>query len=55
MTRVGPWSIVLGKHASDYIFIDAYSERFVNLLSDPRATKPRVTPFQFDDGIYQFL
>jgi len=45
---------VPGKHASDDIFIDAGSERFVDLLRDPRAAKPPVTPFQFDDGLSQF-
>jgi hypothetical protein len=47
--------IVPGKHASDDIFIDAGSERFVDLLRDPRAAKQWITPFLFDDGVYQFL
>jgi hypothetical protein len=54
VTGIGPWSIVLGKHASDHILIDGYSERFVDLLRDPRASEPRITPFQFYDGFYEF-
>jgi len=45
VTGIGPWSIVLGKHASDHILIDVDAERFVDLLRDPRAAKPRVPRF----------
>ena len=54
MTGTGCRPIVPGKHASDDIFIDAGSERFVDLLRDSRAAEPWITSFQFDDGFYQF-
>ncbi len=54
MTGIGSRSVVLFKHASDHIFIDVYSERFVDLLRDPRAANTAVTPFQLDDGFYEF-
>ena len=54
MTGTGSRPIVLAKHAPDNIFIDADPERFINPLRDPRAAKPWITPFQFDDGFYQF-
>jgi len=47
ITGILSLSIVFFKHASDYILMDFYSKRFVDLLRDPRATKPRVKPFQF--------
>ncbi len=46
---------VLFKYAHDNILIDVYAECFVDLLSYPETAKPRVTPVQFDDGIYEFL
>jgi hypothetical protein len=55
VTGTGSWSVVLFKYAPDNIFIDVYAECFVDLLSYPGTAKPRVTPFQFDDGIYEFL
>jgi hypothetical protein len=47
ITGILSLSIVLFKHASDYIFIDVYSKLFVDLLREPRATKQCVKPFQF--------
>ena len=55
VTGIGSWSVVLFKYAPDNIFIDVYSECFVDLLRYPGTAKPRVTPFQFDDGIYEYL
>jgi len=55
VTGVWSWSVVLFKHAPDNILIDVYSKYFVDLLCDPGTAKPRVTPFQFDDSIYEFL
>ena len=50
-----PWLVVLLKYTPDNIFIDAYTECFVDLLRYSGTAKPRVTPFQFDDGIDEFL
>ena len=47
--------VVLFKHAPDHIFIDVYSERFVDLLSYPAAAKAGIALLQFDDSIYEFL
>jgi hypothetical protein len=44
VTGIGSWSIVLFKYASDHILIDVDAERFVDLLRDPRAAKPWITP-----------
>jgi len=55
VTGIRSWSVVLFKYASDNIFIDINSERFVDLLRDPGTAEPCVTPFQFDNGIYEFL
>jgi hypothetical protein len=46
---------VLFKHAPNNIFIDVYSECFVNLPRYPGTAKPGVTPFNFDDGFYELL
>ena len=35
----------LGEHASDHVFIDVDSERFVGLLRDSWATKSGITSF----------
>ena len=43
------WTVVLGEHASDHIFIDVESERFVDLLSGSWATKSGTTSFQFNN------
>jgi hypothetical protein len=55
VTGIGSWSIVLFKHAPNNIFIDVYSECFVNLPRYPGTAKPGVTPFNFDDGFYELL
>ena len=55
MIGIRPWPVVFFKHAPDNIFIDIYTECFVDLLRYPGTAKPRVTPFQFDDGFYEFL
>ena len=55
VTRIGSGSVVLFKHASDNIFIDVYSECFIDLLRYPGTAKSGVTPFHFDDGFYEFL
>jgi len=44
VTGIRPWSVVLFKYASDNIFIDVNSERFVDLLRDPGTAEPCVTP-----------
>ena len=55
VTGIWSWSVVLFKYAPDNIFIDVNAKCFVDRLRYPRTAKPRVTPFQFDDGIYEFL
>jgi hypothetical protein len=55
VTGIRSWSLVLFKYAPDNIFIDVSSKCFVDLLGYPGTAKPRVTPFQFDDGIDEFL
>jgi hypothetical protein len=46
---------VFGEHASDHVFIDADSERFVDLLRDPGAAKLGVTLFQFNNDTNQII
>ena len=55
VTGIGPWSIVLGKHASNHILIDVDAERFVDLLRDPGAAKPGITLFQFNNDTNQII
>ena len=38
-------AVVLGEHASDYVFIDVDSERFVDLLRDPGAAEMGIALF----------
>jgi hypothetical protein len=40
VTGIGSGSVVLFRHAPDNIFIDVYSERFVNLLRYTGTAKP---------------
>jgi hypothetical protein len=40
---------VFGEHASDHVFIDVNSERFVDLLRDPGAANPGITLFHFNN------
>ena len=40
---------MLGEHASDHVFIDVESERFVDLLRDSWATKSGIASFQFNN------
>jgi hypothetical protein len=47
--------VVLFKYAPDYIFIDVYAERFVDLLCDPTAAKAGIALFQFNDSLDEFL
>ena len=42
------WAVVLGEYASDNVFIDVESKRFVDLLRDSWATKSGITSFQFN-------
>ena len=44
VTGIRPWSVVLFKYASDNIFIDVNSERFVDLLRDPGTAEPCIMP-----------
>ena len=43
------WAVVLGEHASDHVFIDVETERFVDLLRDSWGTKSGITSFQFNN------
>ena len=43
-----------GEDTAHYIFIDADSKRFVDLLRDPRASEPWVALLQFDDSLDEF-
>jgi hypothetical protein len=52
---IGSPTVVSGKDTPNHVFIDVESKRFVDLLSDPRASKARITSLQFDDGAYQLL
>jgi hypothetical protein len=47
--------VVLFKHAPDYIFIDGYAERFVDLLCYPAAAKSGIALLQFNDSLDEFL
>jgi hypothetical protein len=44
-----------GEDTPHYIFIDVDSERFVDLLCDPRASEPWLASFQLNDGLDEFL
>jgi len=55
VTGTGSSSVVLFKYVPDSIFIDVYAKRFVDRLFYSGTAKPRVSPFQFDDGIDEFL
>ena len=44
------WTVVLGEYASDHIFIDVESKRFVDLLRDSWATKSGIALFQFNNN-----
>jgi len=46
---------VFGEHASDHIFIDVDSERFVDLLRDPGAAKPGITLFHFNKDTNEII
>jgi hypothetical protein len=46
---------VLGEHASDYVFVDVDSERFVDLLCNPGAAKLGITLFQFNNDPNQII
>ena len=46
--------VVLFKHAPDHIFIDVYSERFVDLLCDPAAAKAGIALLEFNDSLDEF-
>lgn len=43
-----------GKNTPDHIFVDADSERFVDLLRDAWASEPWIASFQFDDHLDEF-
>ncbi len=47
--------IVFCQYPPYHILIDLDSKGIGDLLSDPRAAKPRVAPFHLDDGVDQFL
>ena len=40
---------MLVEHASDHVFIDVDSERFIDLLRDPGAAKLGIMLFQFNN------
>ena len=44
-----------GEHASDHVFIDVDSERFVDLLRDPGAAKMGVALFQFNNDTNEII
>ena len=46
---------MLGEHASDHVFIDVDSERFLDLLRDPGAAKQGITLFQFNNDTNQII
>ncbi len=46
---LGFWAVVRGEHASDYVFVDVDSERFVDLLCDSWASEAGITSFQFNN------
>ena len=46
--------VVLFKHAPDHIFIDVYSERFVDLLCYPAAAKAGIALLEFNDSLDEF-
>ena len=47
------WAVVRGEHASNHVFIDVDSKRFVDLLRDPGAAKLGITSFQFNNDYNQ--
>ncbi len=49
------WTVVLGEHAPDHIFIYVESERFGDLLGDFWATKSGITSFQFNNDTNQSI
>ena len=49
------WTVVLGEHTSDNVFIDVESERFVDLLCDSRASESWIALLQFDDSLDELL
>ena len=49
------WAVVLGEHASNHVFIDVDSKRFVDLLRDPGAAKLDITLFQFNNDPNQII
>jgi hypothetical protein len=46
---------VFGEHASDHVFIDVDSERFVELRRDPGAAKPGITLFHFNNDTNEII
>ena len=51
----GIWPVVDSKNTSNGVFIQVQSKRQVDLLSDARATEPRVASLHFYNGIDDLL